>query len=1420
MPLVRRLLLRAGVGAGLALLGACAGDSTAGTGTTRSDVSLHITPKVDSLGVGESRQLTARVTDAAGIPQQSTVAWMSLNNAIATVSSSGSVTGVSAGLVGVVATIGGAADTASIVVRAGELVVEPNAVITSVGEALRFSVTTRSGKTAAAAGLAIMWNSSDPTIATVDADGNVITVGAGDVTLTATVGKQTGSAVMSVRQKDIASLRVTPTTSSIFSGETQTLQFVAYDDAGRAMALAADAARWSSSNAAVLAVSDEGVATGKAKGAAIVTAKIGSKSATATVNVLATPVSTIAVAVAPTTLDAGQTATASATLKDATGNTLSDRTIAWQSSNPAIAVVNSSGGVSAVAKGSVTITAISEGKTGSAPLTVAAKAVAGVTVTPNPASATVGQTAQLSASAKDGQGVAMTGRTFTWTSSNSAVASVSASGLVTAVGAGTATISATTDGVTGQAQFTTTAVTATSVSLSPSSPHVQVGAGVQLVATAYDASGSTLSTRVPAWSSSNPTVATVSNDGRVTGVSVGNTTITATVDGKSAATQASVDAPPPAAVASINVSLSTTTIMPGQTSQATAILRDAAGNVLTGRTVTWSSAAPLLASVSASGLVTGVASGSATIVATSEGQTGYATLVVGTASPAAVSTVTLSATSTSLLVGQSQAITATLKDASGNVLSGRTIAWSSSSLGVLTVSPTGQVQAVGVGTATITATSEGKSGTLSVSVSAAPVAPVASVVVSGNTSLNVGQTATFSATPKDGHGLVLTGRTITWSSSAPNVASVSSSGVVTAVSAGTAVINATSEGVVGSLALTANPVGGTLATVSVSLASGVLSVGQTTQASASGRDAAGNPVSLGTPTWSTSNAAVATVSMSGVVSAVASGSATITASVSGKTGSASVSIATTPTGTLSLTPPALPTSEPSPNVPAPTGKTIRVAAGGDLQAALNNALPGDVVALASGATFVGNFILPAKACTGWVTVRTDVPDSDLPGAGQRITPSYASKLAKIMSNNPSPAIKAASPTCQWRLFGLEVAVHSSFTGLHYGLLALGDGGWVGGGDVQTSLAKVPNDLVLDRLYVHGQTTSNLIRCVVLNSGRSSLVNSYIDQCHARGFDSQAVEGWNGPGPFLIQNNFLAGAGENVMFGGADPGIYGLSPSDITIRGNHIAKDPAWKGVWTVKNLFELKNARRVLVENNIFENNWADAQAGMAIVIKSSQDACGTCTWEGTTDLTFRYNRVRNSPRGVALQGVDCSGQACVDVHVQRVRIENNLFENIGSFNGTGQDGWLFIMSQDLKDISIAHNTFLHNVSGFGLTMMGDVAYGAARNISFRDNVFTNPIGYGLMYSGTQVGVKSMEALASSSWEFNRNVMIGVSPEFVSLHPAASFYPTTVADVGFTAYGSGDYRLTASSPYKGKATDGTDPGADYAGLSQRTATVR
>jgi hypothetical protein len=481
-----------------------------------------------------------------------------------------------------------------------------------------------------------------------------------------------------------------------------------------------------------------------------------------------------------------------------------------------------------------------------------------------------------------------------------------------------------------------------------------------------------------------------------------------------------------------------------------------------------------------------------------------------------------------------------------------------------------------------------------------------------------------------------------------------------------------------------------------------------------------------------------------------------------------------------------------------------------------------VVLLAPGAVYEGNYTIPRKACNGasWITVRTDLPDSVLPAPDRRITPALAARFAKVVTANSNAALKTANPTCGWWLMAMEVSASPKLDRrtVNYGLLVIGDGGWRGGGEQQTTLDKVPTRIVLDRVFLHGLAGTNSTRCLALNSSNSAVINSWISDCHAKGFDSQAIEGWNGPGPYLIENNFVAGAGENIMFGGADPGIPNLVPSDITIRRNHVYKDPAWKGVWTVKNLFELKNARRVLVEGNVFENNWADAQAGMAIVIKSSRDACGTCTWQGTQDLTFRYNIVMNSPRGFNLQAVD--GES--DHHVARVRAEHNLFRNIGTFNGTGADGWLMLLTHDLRDIAIRHNTMVHNVTGFGIALVMDYANGAARNVWIDDNVFTNPAGYAIFYSGTKVGTESMRAFAGSSWSFARNVVAGVSPEFAPWHPTASWYPTTTAGIGFVDPASGDYRLAPRSPFKGRGTNGSDPGVDFNKLRQATdgVTVR
>jgi len=162
---------------------------------------------------------------------------------------------------------------------------------------------------------------------------------------------------------------------------------------------------------------------------------------------------------------------------------------------------------------------------------------------------------------------------------------------------------------------------------------------------------------------------------------------------------------------------------------------------------------------------------------------------------------------------------------------------------------------------------------------------------------------------------------------------------------------------------------------------------------------------------------------------------------------------------------------------APTGQTIRVGPNDNLQSALDRAKPGDVIRLASGATYFGNFTLPTKVCgTAPIVVRTDVPDADLPGEGERITPAASPRLAKIATRNNMPALRTTNPTCGWRLFGLEVTVRSDLPpgAIHYVLIALGDGGSVKGGQTQTTAARVPSRIILDRVYVHGTEATNLV----------------------------------------------------------------------------------------------------------------------------------------------------------------------------------------------------------------------------------------------------------------------------------------------------------------------------------------------------------
>ena len=231
--------------------------------------------------------------------------------------------------------------------------------------------------------------------------------------------------------------------------------------------------------------------------------------------------------------------------------------------------------------------------------------------------------------------------------------------------------------------------------------------------------------------------------------------------------------------------------------------------------------------------------------------------------------------------------------------------------------------------------------------------------------------------------------------------------------------------------------------------------------------------------------------------------------------------------------------------------TIAVPAGGDLQAALNTAQSGDVITLAPGATYVGNFVLPNKGpLSDYITIRSAAPDALLPPAGVRISPADAVNLPKIRSANNASALRTATAANHWKLLFLEFQANQGGYG---DIIALG-----AGDSTQTQLTQVPYALVLDRVYVHGDPVLGQKRGVALHSSDTSILNSYVSDCKAVGQDSQALSGFNGPGNYLIENNYFEGATENVLFGGADPMIQNLVTSNITFRRNYLRKPLAWR----------------------------------------------------------------------------------------------------------------------------------------------------------------------------------------------------------------------------------------------------------------------
>ena len=511
-------------------------------------------------------------------------------------------------------------------------------------------------------------------------------------------------------------------------------------------------------------------------------------------------------------------------------------------------------------------------------------------------------------------------------------------------------------------------------------------------------------------------------------------------------------------------------------------------------------------------------------------------------------------------------------------------------------------------------------------------------------------------------------------------------------------------------------------------------------------------------------------------------------------------------GQASVNPATLPSVLIDTTYQTPTGRSIPLGPSDDLQAALNAALPGDELVLQAGASWVGNFILPAKAC-GMVTIRTSALTAFPEGV--RATPSQVASMASIISPNSAPAINAAPGACGYQLVGIEATVQSGT--INYSVVALGVG--------SESAAQLPSTIFIERSWIHGTPACSCKRGVQMNGKNQAVVDSTITDIHYQGIDSQAVEGWAGPGPFKVVNNELQAGSEVVCFGGAPPSVVGTIPSDIEIRRNHITRPLSWMGGgWLVKNLFELKNAQRVLFDSNIAENNWVEGQAGFAVLFQGITVDSGD--WAIVSDVTVTNNIIRHSANGINYcGGCYLTPNAPLGSKATRIFVANNLFDDIGNtlYSAGNQVGIQVQILTNTANVTMDHNTFVSAASAQETAILDGPP---SPGITLTSNIFGHG-GYGILGNSFGEGTPAINHYLPGS-VVTGNLLAAPPAGGVPPYPSGNAFPPSWDAIQFANFNNGsggDYHLAAGSPYITAGVGGSVPGADITMLNANTANV-
>ena len=604
--------------------------------------SIAVAPSSPSVMKGATQAFTATGTysDNSSADLTASVTWSSSDTSIATIAATGVATGVKVGgPVTITAMQGSVSGTAQLTITAPSLqsiAVIPASASVAAGLTQQFTATgTYSDSSTADLTSSVAWSSSNNLVATVSntagSQGLAKGVSAGGpVVIAATQGAVSGSAQLTVTAATLQSITVSPASTSVPSGLTTPFTATGHYSDSSTQNLTASVT-WLSSNTTVATVAASGIATGvKAGGPVTITAAQGAISGTAQLTVAAATLQSITVSPNSASVAAGLTQpfTATGHYSDSSTQNLTS-SVTWSSLNTSIATNVATGVATGVkAGGPVTITATQGAISGNGSLTVTAPLLVSIAVTPANPSVIAGSAQQFAATGNytDGTTQNIT-NSVTWTSSNTAVSTISASGLASALASGATNISATQGNVSGSTPMTV--ITLQSVTLAPQNGSVFVGLTLQYTATGHYSDGSAKDlTATATWTSSKPTIATITSPGGLaTAKAKGSTTIKATAGGHSASTTLTVIA---VTLVSISVTPSTATIPVRGTQQfaATATYSDGTVKDVTS-TASWSSSAKIVASVNMSGLATaGSKTGTATITAKSGMASGSATLTV------------------------------------------------------------------------------------------------------------------------------------------------------------------------------------------------------------------------------------------------------------------------------------------------------------------------------------------------------------------------------------------------------------------------------------------------------------------------------------------------------------------------------------------------------------------------------------------------------------------------------------------------------------------------------------------------------------------------------------------------------------------------------------------------------------------------